>query len=71
MCWTWERTIHVGWSCWLVLQALFMTASVPTATSITATRTMAKGLFMVTSRPRPLTGRIFVIQILNLQCKKQ
>jgi hypothetical protein len=47
--------------CWLLLQALFITASVPTVTSTTATRTMTKELFIVTSRPRPLTGRIFVV----------
>jgi len=33
-----------------------------TVTSTTATRTMTKGLFMVTSRPRPRTDRIFVVQ---------
>jgi hypothetical protein len=33
------------------LQALFMTASVLTATSTTATRTMTKGLFMVPRAP--------------------
>jgi hypothetical protein len=33
------------------LQALFITASVPTVTSATATRTMTKGLFIVTSGP--------------------
>ena len=38
-------------ACWLLLQALFMTASVLTVTSTTATRTMTKGLFMVTSPP--------------------
>jgi hypothetical protein len=32
---------------------LFITASVPTVTSTTATRTKTKGLFIVTSRPRP------------------
>ena len=47
-------------ACWLLLQALFMTASVPTVTSIAVTRTMNKGLFMVASRPWPLTGWIFV-----------
>ena len=41
----WCRMLDVGshHSCWLVLQALFMTASVPTATSTNATRTMTKG----------------------------
>jgi hypothetical protein len=43
------------------LQALFMTASVPTVTSTTATRTVTKGVFIVTSRPRPFTSGIFVI----------
>ena len=33
-------------ACWLLLQALFMIASVPTVTSTTATRTMTKGLFI-------------------------
>jgi hypothetical protein len=33
------------------LASLFITASVPTVTSTTATRTMTKGLFIVTSRP--------------------
>ena len=46
--------------CWLLLQALFMTASVPKVTSIAVTRTMNKGLLMVASRPWPLTGVIFV-----------
>ena len=50
---------HHAW--WLLLQALFMTASVLTVTSTTATRTMTKGLFMVTP-PWPLTDRIFVVQ---------
>ena len=43
-------------ACWLLLQALFITASVPTATNTTATRTMSKGLFIVA--PGPLTGLI-------------
>ena len=53
----WWCTLDIGahHACWLLLQALFMTASVLTATSTSATRTMTKGLFMVTSRPRPLT----------------
>ena len=57
------RTVVIGahHACWLLLQALFITASVPTVTSTTATRTMTKGLFIVTSRPRPLTARIFVL----------
>jgi hypothetical protein len=33
-------------ACWLLLQAVFMTASVLTAASTTATKTMTKGLFM-------------------------
>ena len=47
------RTVVIGahHACWLLLQALFITASVPTVTSTTATRTMTKGLFIVTSRP--------------------
>ena len=49
-------------ACWLLLQALLMTARVLTVTSTTATRTMTKGLFMVTSRPWPLTDRMFVFQ---------
>jgi hypothetical protein len=48
-------------TCWLVLQALFITASVPTVTSTTAMRTMTRGLFIATSRPRALTDRIFVV----------
>jgi len=35
--------------CWLLLQALFMIASVLTATSARATETMTNGVFMVTS----------------------
>src|SRR6516165_4722143 len=42
-------------ACWLLLQALFMTASVPKVTSIAVTRTMNKGLLMVASRPWPLS----------------
>jgi hypothetical protein len=59
------RMLDVGahHACWLLLQALFMTASVLTVTSTTATRTMTKGLSMVTSRPRLLTPRIFVVQV--------
>ena len=50
-------TLDIGahHACWLLLQALFITASVPKVTSIAVTRTMTKGLFMVTSRLRPLT----------------
>ena len=53
----WCRMLEVGahHACWLLLQALFIIASVLTAASTTATRTMTKGLFMVTSRLRPLT----------------
>ena len=53
----WCPTVEIGahHACWLLLQALFMTASVLTTTSTTATRTIIKGVFMVTSRPRPLT----------------
>jgi hypothetical protein len=38
-----------------------MTASVLTVTSTTATMTIASRVFIVASRPRPLTGRIFVV----------
>jgi len=60
----WCRMLDIGahHACWLLLQALFMTASVLTVTSTTATRTMNKGLFMLTSRPRPLADPIFVVQ---------
>jgi len=51
----WRMDVGAHHACWLLLQALFMTTSVLTVTSATATRTMTKGLFMVTSRPRPLT----------------
>jgi hypothetical protein len=34
--------------CWLLLQALFMTASVLTTRSTTATRTIIKGVFIAT-----------------------
>src|SRR5215831_20469725 len=49
----WCCTLDIGahHACWLLLQALFITASVPTVTSTTATRTMTKGLFIVTSPP--------------------
>jgi hypothetical protein len=50
----WCRIVDNGahHACWLLLQALFMMASVLRATSTTATRTMAKGFFMgVTSHP--------------------
>ena len=33
--------------CWLLLQALFMTANVLKATNTTATTTITKGLFIV------------------------
>jgi hypothetical protein len=47
------RTVVIGahHACWLLLQALFITASVPTVTSTTATRTMTKGLFIVNLAP--------------------
>ena len=53
----WCGIVDIGahHACWLVLQPLFITASVPTVTSTTATRTKTKGLFTVTSRPRPFT----------------
>jgi hypothetical protein len=43
------RTVVIGahHACWLLLPALFITASVPTVTSTTATRTMTKGLAAV------------------------
>jgi hypothetical protein len=50
----WCRKLDVGahHPCWLLLQALFMTASVLTTASTTATRTIIKGVFMgVTSHP--------------------
>jgi hypothetical protein len=52
----WCRTVAIGahHACWLLLQALFITAKVPTATTTTATRIMTKGLFIATSGPRPL-----------------
>ncbi len=58
----WCRIVDIGahHARWL-LQALFITARVPTVTSTTAIRTMTKGLFIVTSRPRPFTRRIFVV----------
>ena len=60
----WSFTVDIGahHTCWLLLQALFITAKVPTVTSTTATRTMIKGLFIATSGLRPLIGRILVIQ---------
>ena len=59
----WCRTVDIGahHACWLVLQTLFMTASVPTATSTTATRRMTRRFSILTSRPRLLTRRIFVV----------
>ena len=48
----WRTDVGAHHACWLLLQALFMTASVLTVTSTTATRTMTKGLFMVTWRAR-------------------
>jgi hypothetical protein len=44
----WCRKLDVGahHTCWLLLQALFMTASVLTTTSTTATRTIIKGVFI-------------------------
>ena len=56
-----KTTAAVSTACWLLLQALFMMASVLRATSTTATRTMAKGFFggdLASAR----TGRILVIQ---------
>jgi len=57
----WCCTVDIGahHACWVLLHALFITASMPTVTSTTATRTI--GFFIVTSRPRPITGRIFVV----------
>jgi hypothetical protein len=59
----WCRIVDIGahHACWLLLQALFIAARVPTVPSTTATSRMTKGLFIVTSRPRPLTARIFVV----------
>ena len=52
----WCRSVDIGahHARWLVLQTLFMTASVPTATSTTATRRMTRRFFILTSRPRLL-----------------
>ena len=49
----WCRILDIGahHACRLLLQALFMTASVLTVTSKIATRTMTKGLFMATACP--------------------
>ncbi len=49
----WCRTVDIGahHACWLLLQALFMTASVLTVTSTTATMTIASRVFIVASRP--------------------
>ena len=58
----WRMDVGAHHACWLLLQALFIIASALTVMSTTATRTMTKGLFMVTTRPRPLTDRIFVVQ---------
>jgi hypothetical protein len=46
----WCRTVAIGahHACWLLLQALFITASALTVTSTTATRIMTKGLFIAT-----------------------
>src|SRR5262249_52298746 len=41
-------------ACWLLLQALFMTASVPSATNTTATKAITRGVFIVALRPRPV-----------------
>jgi hypothetical protein len=51
----WCRTVDIGahHACWLVLQVLFMAASVPTTTNTTRTRTTTTGLLIMTSRPRP------------------
>ena len=46
----WCRMDGAHHACSLLLQALFMTASVPIVMSTAATRTMTKGLFIVTSR---------------------
>jgi hypothetical protein len=46
------------YSCWLLLQALFMIASVLTADNATAVSTIAKGVFIVTSLLRVLGGRM-------------
>jgi hypothetical protein len=50
----WCRMLDIGvhHSCWLLLQALFITASVLTATSKTATRTITKGAFIGISAAR-------------------
>src|SRR6516225_6874461 len=52
----WCRMLEVGahHACWLLLQALFIIASVLTAASTTATKAITRGVFIVTSRPRSL-----------------
>ena len=49
----WCRSVDIGvhHACSLLLQAWFITASVPTVTSTTATRSMTKGLFMGVTSP--------------------
>ena len=59
--WCCKLDIGAHHACWPLLQALFITANVLTATSTSAPSTMTKGLFIVTSRPEPLTGPIFVV----------
>jgi hypothetical protein len=51
----WCRKLDIGahHACWLLLQAVFMTASVLTTTSTTATTTMSEGLFMGDLATRP------------------
>jgi len=50
-------------SCWLLLQALFMIARVLTANNTTAVRTIAKGVFIVTSLLRVSPKTRFIIAI--------
>ena len=65
----WCRIVDIGahHACWLLLQAWFMTANVLTATSTTAARTITKGLFIVTSRPKAIHWPDFCRSKMNLQ----
>jgi hypothetical protein len=52
----WCRTVDIGahHACWLLLQALFITASVPTVTSTTATST----IIYYEDEPGRLSGQV-------------
>ena len=60
--WCCKLDIGAHHACGLLLQAVFMTASVPTGTDTAAMAAITGGVLIVASRPRPLTDRIFVIQ---------